>query len=218
MKSKVLFFWITAAVVVISIFFMQRCKLLEYKDTAQIQAVELSTLKDSVRVIRQKNGELSYQVKAVEVEKRNLRQSLEVAGYEIKDLKAQEIKWRKITSTLRAELESKGSGQAEIVRDTIHENRTDTIFQNNFKWNNDYLFLSGNVNRDFVNFDYRYRTALDIVTFEKKRETVVSVSLDDPNASVVSSSSITISHKRKWYEKPWIWGLAGFTTGIIISR
>ncbi|MCK9326347.1 MAG: hypothetical protein M0P69_12720 [Bacteroidales bacterium] len=208
---------ITGVFVIAALFYHQQRQIQSYKDTAQLQSVELSTLKDSVKVIHQKNGALSYQVKAVEVEKRNLRESLEIAGYEIKDLKEKEIRWRKITSTLRAELESKGTGQTEIIKTEI-VTETDTIIQGNFAWNNKYLFLDGKINENLISFDYRYNTPINIFTSEKKKETIVTVSLADPNASIISANSITISKKRKWYQKPWVWGAAGLATGIIVAK
>jgi hypothetical protein len=199
------------------LFFWQNKQIRNYKDTAQLQAVELSTLKDSVKTIQQKNGELSFQIQSVEVEKRNLKESLELAGFEIKGLKEKEIRWRKINSVLKAELESKGSGQTEIIKTEIIT-ETDTIIQGNFAWNNKYLNLSGDIEKNLISFDYRYNTPINIFTSEKKKETIITVSLADPNASIISASSITVSHKRKWYEKPWVWGIAGITTGILISK
>lgn len=207
-----------AVLVVLVLFYIQQRQLRSYKDTSQIQAVELSTMKDSVRTIKQKNGQLSFQVQSVEVEKRNLKESLEIAGYEIKDLKEKEIRWRNLNSVLRAELESKGSGQTEITTDTIIINETDTIIKGNFQWNNNFLKLDGNISDRIISFDYVYNTPIDIFTSEKKKETVITVSLKDPNASIISANSITVSHKRKWYEKPWVWGLAGFTTGVLIAK
>lgn len=202
---------------VLVLLYRQHRKIQNYKDTAQLQAVELSTLKDSVKTIRQKNGALSYAVQSVEVEKRNLRQSLEMAGVEIKDLRQKEIRWRKLNSVLQAELESKGSGQAEIIKtETITE--TDTIVKGNFEWNNDYLFLDGDITESNISFDYRYNTPIQIFTSEKKKETIITVSLADPNASIISANSITISKKRKWYQKTWVWGAAGFVTGIMVAK
>jgi hypothetical protein len=190
----------------------------KFQDMTQLQAVELSTLQDSVRIIKQKNGDLNFQVQTVEVEKRNLKESLQIAGYEIKDLKEKEIRWRKLNSVLNAELESKGSGETEIKHDTVIVNQTDTIIKGNFAWNNNFLELDGNIKENLISFDYRYNTPIDIFTSEKKKETIITVSLADPNASIISANSITVFHEKRFWEKPWIWGLAGFTTGIIISR
>ena len=173
---------------------------------------------DSVRVIHEKNGTLSYQVQAVEVEKRNLRHALETAGYEIKDLKEKEIRWRQVNATLRAELESKGSGQTDIKPDTVIVSKTDTIIKGSFIWNNNFLKLDGTIHENLISFDYRYNTPIEIFTSEKKKETIITVSLSDPNAAIISANSITISKKTPWYKKPWVWGAAGLATGIIVTK
>ncbi len=69
-----------AVLVALGLFYIQQRQLRNYKDTSQLQAVELSMFKDSVKTIQQKNGDLSFQIKSVEVEKRNLRESLEIAA------------------------------------------------------------------------------------------------------------------------------------------
>ena len=67
-------------------------------------------------------------------------------------------------------------------------------------------------------FDYNYRTKLNIIQTKQRKETLVSVMLSDPNASIITANSITVTNKRKWYEKPWVWGVAGITTGFLIAK
>ena len=87
----------------------------KYKDSKQLQSVELATLKDSVSIYKTKTGQMVAKITSVEVEKRNLKESLEIAGFNIKELKQQNVKWRKITSALRLELEATGSGETAAV-------------------------------------------------------------------------------------------------------
>ena len=200
-----------------ALFYWQHRQIQNYKDTAQLQAVELSMFKDSVRVIKQKNGDLSYQVKSVEIEKRNLKESLEIAGFEINDLKEKEIRWRKLNNILKAQLEASDSGQT-VIKDTVLIVENDTIKAGSFQVNNNYLLFNGLIKKDSLDWDYKYNVEFNFFQQTKKNETIVTVALNDPKAEITSMNSITISHKKRFYQKPWIWGLAGFTTGILISK
>ena len=51
-----------------------------------------------------------------------------------------------------------------------------------------------------------------------RKQPIVTVQLDDPYAKIVTANSITVPYKTKWYEKPWVWGLAGLTSGYLISK
>ncbi len=206
-----------AVLVALGLFYIQQRQLRNYKDTSQLQAVELSMFKDSVKTIQQKNGDLSFQVKAVEVEKRNLKESLEIAGYEIKDLKEKEIRWRKLNSVLQAKLEATDSGQT-VIKDTILIVENDTVRAGSFQVNNNYLLFNGLIKKDSLDWDYRYNVEFNFFQQTKKKETVVTVALNDPNAEITSMNSITISHKKKFYERPLVWVVAGFTTGVLISK
>ena len=82
------------SIVITIVFIVQHRQMEKFKSLSQMQAVELSTLNDSVRVIQGKNGELSYQVQSSVVDKKNLKEALEIAGYDIKELKEREIRYR----------------------------------------------------------------------------------------------------------------------------
>jgi hypothetical protein len=85
--------YILAITLFFSIFILiQNHKINKLSDLSQIQAVELSTLHDSVQVVKSKNGELTYKVTATEIEKGNLKKSLDLLGYDLKDFKNREIK------------------------------------------------------------------------------------------------------------------------------
>lgn len=183
----------------------------------QVQAVQIAVLNDSVSVFRSKNGELTYKLISAEVDRDNLRESLEAAGYSIKELKARDVEWQKITSALQLRLEASGSGTAPI-RDTVYIAGADTVKTSSFAWSNDFLSLSGNVGNHALNFDYSYRTGIGIIQHRERQKTLVSVTLTDTNASIVSGNNITIAHQTRWYEKPWLWGLAGLAGGIIIAK
>lgn len=216
MKNKII--WIAVPLFLLAGYiFMQRLTIDKLKQQSQVQAFELSTLKDSVMVHRNKNHELTYKLTTVEIERSNLKKSLAAAGYDIKQLKEREIKWKKIASTLKVQLEATGRGQATL-RDTIEINNTDTIHVAAFSWNNNYLFLSGNLQNKQMNFDYKYKVGIDFITARHRRATTISIITTDPNAAITTGHSITVEQKTKLWEKPWLWGIAGIIGGYMIGN
>lgn len=213
---------IASGVIILLMFFymgFQRWKINRITADNQLQAVELASLKDSVTVHKSKSGELTYQINSIETDKRNLKKSLELMDIDRNMLKERDIEWRRLTNALRVELAAAGNGTTH-VRDTFRIEKTDTIyFQKVDDWTNNYLSL---YNAEIVNkkfsFNYTYKTGIDFLTTGKRNQTTVSVILTDPNAAITTARSITVDHKTKWFEKPWLWGAVGLGTGILISR
>lgn len=201
-----------------AIFYFKR-EARNFKDMAQVKAVELSTLKDNVSVLQKKNGELAFQIGSIEVEKRNLKESLAILGIENKDLKEMGIRQRNLISLLKLEIESFGSVQTTVI-DTFKIVETDTIyFQKVQDWDNGYLNLfNAQIEKGQFDFNYKYSTGINIFQENRKKDVVVTVQLSDPNASIVSGNSITISDKKKFYERPVVWGVAGFLGGYLITK
>lgn len=211
---------ILSGIIIFSLFVylgIQNRKINRLNDKNQLQAVELSTLKDSVSVYQNKAGELTYKLSVVEVSHSNLKEYLNKAGFEIKQLKEREINWRKVNSALKLELEAVGHGEASL-RDSFYIMNTDTIQYSTFAWTNDYLNFKGSVENNNLFFDYKYNTGLSIIQESKRKETIVSVFLTDPKAKITSANSITVKHKKKWFEKPWVWGVAGLGAGILVLK
>jgi hypothetical protein len=214
--------WIISIVFILATFTyigIQHRRINHLSDTNQLQSVELSVLNDSVFVYQNKAGELTYKLSVVEVEHSNLKESLDKAGFEIKKLKENDINWRKVNAALKLELEAAGHGETTVT-DTFRIEKTDTVyFQKVDDWSNNYLSLwNAKIETGKLFFDYRYKTGVSIIPETKRRETIVNVFLTDPNASITTANSITVKHKTRWYEKPWLWGLAGLGTGILISK
>lgn len=198
---------------------IQHLRINHWKDANQLQAVELSTLKDSVSVYQSKTGELTYKLTSVEIEKSNLKRSLEFAGFDIKELKERDIAWRKVTAALRAELAATGHVETTVT-DTFRIVEKDTVyFQKVNNWSNNYLSLfNAEIANKKLDFDYRYTTGIDFLTSGTRKETVVSVILSDPNASISTANSITVTHKKKIWERGWVWAVVGLTGGILIAK
>lgn len=198
---------------------IQHRKIEKLSDANQLQAVELSTLKDTVAVFISKDSSLTYKLTSVEIEKGNLKKSLELMDIDRKILKNRDIELQKITAALRMELAATGSGTT-AVRDTFRQVETDTLyFQKVDDWSNNNLSLfNAEIVNSKLNFDYKYTTGIDIYQEQQRRATFVRVTLTDPNAAITKGSSFFVKPKKRFWEKPWLWGLAGLGTGILISR
>lgn len=214
--------WIcTIAFIVLTFIYtgIQHRKINRMQTENQLQALELSILNDSVTVYKSKTGELTYKLTSVEIEKGNLKKSLELIGIDKKILKERDIAWRQITAALRAELEAKGTGQTTLT-DTFRIEKTDTIYYTRVNdWSNGNLSLfNSKIENSKLSFDYRYKTGIDFFTTNTRKKTTVSVILTDPNAEITTASSITVPHKKKWFERPAIWAIAGFGAGVLIVK
>lgn len=196
---------------------IQNRRINRLQDENELKSVELSTLKDTVAVYKNKAGELTYKLSVVEVSHSNLKESLELANFDIKKLRENDINWRKINNALKLELEATGHGETAL-RDSFYLMKTDTIKYSTFAWSNKFLDFSGSIQNENLFFDYKYRTGISIIQQPRRKETIVSVFMTDPNASITSANSITVKHEKRFYEKPWLWAVIGFGTGIIVSK
>jgi len=215
---------ITAVLLLVGVIIFFYFSMESARDKIQLKNVELSTLKDSVEMIETKNGELVAKIESAEIERDNLKESLEIAGFDIKELKAQGVKWRKVTNALKLELQAVGSVQT-LVTDTFYVDTgipgiTDTIWYSTIDdWSNDYLSIfNGKIVKKKLDFDYNYKVYIDLVQTARRKSTIVTAKLTDPNARITTANSITINHKAKWYQKWWFWGSVGLVGGVFIAK
>jgi len=213
---------IVTAVVLLALFVymgIQHRRINRLQNENQLKTIELSTLRDTVAVYQNKAGELTYKLTVAEVSRSNLKESLQTAGFEIKKLQERDINWRKVTTALRAQLAATGSGTVQLT-DTFRIVQRDTVNYLAFdSWTNNFLTLSnGEIYNRQLTFDYQYCTGIDFVTTGTRKETVVSVMLTDPQAAITTATSITVTHKKKIWERGWLWAVLGFTGGILISK
>lgn len=203
------------------LFFVQKRKITRLTEQAQVQAVELSQLQDSVLTYTTKYGQMISKVNSVEIDKRNLREALEASGIQIKELKDKDIQWRKLVSVLRAELEVAGEGTTAVT-DTfkIIEHTTDTVYYQTIKpWTNGYLSLfEMTIENNNFDFSYNYKTPVEIYTEQLRKKTIVTFSLPDPEARITTAASVTIDQKKKFFERPVVVGTAAFLAGFFIAK
>lgn len=205
---------IAIIILIISVQFFSIRKL---KDKIQLANVELATLNDSVSVHKSKTGQLTFKIASVEIEKRNLKESLETLELTTKELRNQGIKYRDIISVQKAQIDAGGMGST-IIRDTMIITNTDTIRIAKFDWSNNFLSLNGSIENKNLDFNYKYKTGINIVTEQKPKGTIVNFSLADPNATITTATSITVSHKKSILEKWYITLPVGFVGGFLLAK
>ena len=207
-------------IIVIASFIYLMVKVGNLKDANQLKNVELSTLKDSVLSIVTKNGQLISKVQSVEVDKRNLKDALEIAGFNIKELRKDNIKKRNIILAMKAQLEATGS-ITTTVHDTFKIVNTDTIYYSTVNdWTDNKLSIfGGTIENNNLNFErYNFKVGFDFFITEERNKSIVSVKFPDQNVRLITANSIIVPHKIKWYEKWWVHDLIGLTAGILITR
>ena len=185
---------------------------------SQIQAVELMNANNEATDYKTKAGKLYFELNAVEVEKKALKKSLEAAGFTIKELRGMDVKWRDIVSTLKAELAMSGHDTIVLHDTIIVATGGGTITGKKYNWTNNYLTLSGLIREHTMDVNYSYLTGLSFVTEKQGKKTKVTAFLSDPQARVTTGSQIIVEHKIRWYEKPWLWGLAGIGLGVYLGK
>lgn len=209
-------------ILILTVFFsifilIQNHKIHKLDNLSQIQSIELLTLKDSVQVVKSKNGELTYKVTAAEIEKGNLKESLDKLGYNLKDFKNREIKWRDINHALELKLVSQGTGTT-ILHDTLIIHGKDTVSGSTYDWNNKFLFINGQIVAKKMDINYRYETDMKLIDTKQGNSTVVSVYTTDTNVVISNIKPLIITHKKHIWEKPWITIPIGILVGGILIK
>lgn len=197
--------------------FIQNVKINKLDDIRQLQGVELLTLKDSVQVVKSKNGELTYKVTATEIEKANLKEALNTLQYDLKDFKNREIKWRNINHALELKLSSQGTGTT-VLHDTVFINNGDTTKGSTYEWNNKFLFINGKIIGKEMGINYRYETDMKLIDEKVGKSTVVSVYTTDSCAVISGIKPLIITSKKHFWEKPWITIPIGILVGGILIK
>ena len=213
--------WVGLIVVFGIVLFIQHIKINRLNDDVQIKNVELSMLKDTVLTVVTRNGQLISQINSVQIEKDNIKESLEVMGFDLKSLKDENIKLKTLNFALNAQLTSSGNISTTVI-DTFKIFETDTIrYQKINDWTDGRLSVfDGTIENNNLLTDYRYNLKFKLLSNTEKNKTIVTFVPDDPtNKTVISSaSSITIIHKKKWWEKWYVWTAIGLTGGILIAK
>jgi len=200
------------------IIIVQYFKIKGKDKTIDLQSVELLIANDSAKVYKTKSGQVYSQLNSVVIESNVLKKSLELTGLTIKELRQKDIKWRNITATLQAELEASGHGNT-ILHDTVYIDSTGVKMPaKDFQWTNTYLTLAGLIKEKKVDLNYSYKVKLNSITETKGKETKITIYTDDPNAKITSGYQINVINNTAWYQKWYVWGVAGLVGGYFITK
>lgn len=205
--------------VLIIAYFFNLHSLYELKKSLQLQSVELMQYKDSANILTTKHGELYSEFMVATVDRDNLKNALEIEGIELKELKERGIYWKNLTSLYKAKLETSTSGTTQ-GHDTIYVVGKDTIWGQKFNdWTDKYLTLTNiRTEQKKLFFTSTYQTDIKYAETKNKKGSIVTIWLTDPKATITTGSQINIEVSKKWYDKPWIWGVAGIASGYYLSK
>ena len=221
MKSKVISIVIGIVILaLIVLLVVEKIKSNNLSDDVQLRNVELSTLKDSVLSVVTKNGQLISKIESVEVDKGNLKDALSIAGFDMKELRRDNIKKNNIILAMKAQLEATGS-ITTTVHDTFKVVDTDTIYYSTVNdWTDNKLSIfGGTIENNNLNFErYNFKVGFDFFLTEERNKSIVTVKFPDENVRLTTANSITVVHKTKWYGKWWLHDLIGLTAGILITK
>lgn len=167
---------------------------------------------------KNKHGEVIGQVKNHELTIRQLKDFGEQLGFDNKQLRDQVGNLNRLVGYWK--------GQAS-VRDSVIITLRDTVivdgintYTKAFEWNNDYLFLNGNIDlqNNQLALQYQYDVNFELVSYRKgktffKSGTLVSdIKFSDPNIRVREFSGfVIVEPKKKWYETR----AAAFGVGVL---
>lgn len=183
------------------------------KSELRLKNVEISTLKDSVKVLMSKNGDLTFKFQSVQIESKERKDALELLGFELSDLRQRDIKQKNIISALNAKLSASGSGTM-IMKDSIVYIKGDSVKVSYGKWTNNYLTLNPFLIGNNLDFDYLYEAKISLI----QEKNIVSAIISDPNAKIVTANSITIENKKRWWDKWYFYLIAGSVIGYEIAK
>ena len=210
--------WILAIVVIFVIAsewyqYVDRANLRRDKEISDVK-IMLST--DSVKTFKTKAGEAYAKLNSVLIEKSALGESLLSMGQTNKRLNSENIKQSDIISVLKSKLLSTGHDTITL-HDTIFI--TSKITGKDYLWTNNYLSLWGTIVGYKMNNNYSYKTDLTYITEQaSKKKSIVTVSLSDPNARILTGGQIIVIQTPKWYDHWYYYALTGLVAGHYIFK
>lgn len=234
MRTHILYISLLFAVILIS---FESCKHNRNAQESLLDNLRIS--RDSTRHFKDKNNQLVSQVTVMTVTEKDLRKNSDLLGVDNKSLKQQIGKLSNLVLLYKGKQVVKGTGKTIAVNvfnvrqsplDSNSFNKIDSsIIGKQVDWTNGFLTLSGFYNpiNDSVDINYVYINSIDFKTYYGKRPSLfkpkpllADVKMSDPNALIYDSWAILIQKpKRKWYQKPFIWGLAtGLTGGFLLLK
>ena len=192
----------------------------QFKTKYQVASVQLMVKSDSVTTLITKTGEAYAKVKSVTVERDAAKGSLDAMGIELKSLKLKNVNYKDLVEVLRADIKSSSKHDTIRLKDTTYTRpaRPPTKSQT-YYWTNDFLTLWGSITGKIMDSNYIYKTSIISATEQIGKKSVVTISLSDTNARIITGSQIVIiPAPTKLWEKPWVWGAVGLVAGHYVFK
>ena len=210
--------WILAIVVIFVIAsewyqYFDRINLRRDKEISDVK-IMLST--DSVKTFKTKTGEAYAKLNSILIEKSALSESLLSMGQTNKKLNSENIKQSDIISVLKSKLLSTGHDTITLHDTTFISSK---ITGKDYLWTNNYLSLWGTIVGYKMNNNYSYKIDLTYITEQaSKKKSIVTVSLSDPNARILTGGQIIVIQTPKWYDHWYYYALTGLVAGHYIFK
>jgi hypothetical protein len=184
-------------------------------------------LTDSLTIHKNREGELIATVRNQQATLSDLGARVEALGTEMQQMVKEIGGLKKVNAILVAKAE---------VKETIYVTTTDTVYTDStgqdisvrrFSYNNGYMAIDGEAYPMSTKLSYKYNIEFNSVTYRKRTgafrwiglgpvEYLTDLKFKDPRVTPTSMQSITVTHKPKLLEQPWLWGLIGTGLGFWI--
>ena len=210
---------------------MSRCSNNKHKSSLDRLKSAIDIKNDSVRYLEGKNGELISERTSQALTIKDLQYYGDELGINVDRLKSKVGNLKNVITHLEGELATANSGSTTLT-DTLYITTnsegvpTDTIKAKVLRWTDSYLSLNGNYFPSTSKFDftYKYNVKFASTVFYKKdglfkpKYPVVQLTFEDPNARIIDASNlIIIPDDKKFYQKPWFWGVLGLAGGFALG-
>lgn len=176
---------------------------------------DIKGYEDTAMYYRDANGDLVTANESLEVGEKALLAAVDGLKEE---LKAQKIKTIKALTKVRTETRI----------DTIRIGLTDTVagpdFNVGFAIDSPFYKIDGRVTNNNIMLNrVLFPDTQQIIVgttggLFKKKQSLVTIKHANPYIRTIGIQNYTIRHTLKWYEKPWVWGIAGFGAGFFASQ
>ena len=209
---------VCVTVLALGIIFFDQVKIRNLTRDKQVMSVQLMSVNDTAKAYRTKAGDAYFKLNSVLVENNAMKGSLEATGIDNKKLKAEKVDLGSVISVLKAQISTQGHTVIQTHDSTLIVQNSPSLSVKTFNWNNKFLFESGTIFDKRIEMDYTYKTDLVSTTEQVKKKSIVTISLSDPNARIISGGQIIVIPTEHWWNKTWVWGAAGFVTGYLIKK
>lgn len=190
---------------------------------------------DSLKLVKNKNGELVGRVETFEITIKELKENEQYILGENSNLKKKIGDLDNLVSYYKAQAIISGQGQGNLVVVPVEEayikpdNPAEVKLYKNIKWNSEFLDITGTVfDCEKYKFEYTYRLIFETYTYKKKlqekrisrffgrKSLVTDLNFaDQNNLTPVSATSITIKPEKGVFKSGWFKFGAGFVAGFV---